>query len=373
MGQPIYRPFRHDDLPGFVALVRANGFPSRSVAGWQWAIYGAPDQADHPVGFVTERDGEIIAFVGMQIRRVTRGDELKLLAGGHNLITLPSGRGYGLRVLKCLLNYADADAVITTNNNALSSRLFPHVGGEAILGEEGRSWCDWTLRPVMRTVGRGMNLLARSDRVYRLFQKREWFGARLKRDWNVPTDRKDIRRMNPADPGDQKLIRLFEQAYRAQYPHRFLPSRSPENYQWRLSDPDFPNRSLMLGAFEGEKLVALAMVTMTKPNYHEPWMAYVTDYVSLPEAEASGLSGRLMKALAEAARHRGAALMRMQPYKSMPKSVRRDSGAHTIKPISYDYTFVKYSDTGDDLRAAFVPGPYDGDMFYALRSPLSGT
>lgn len=356
------------DIPALMVIVRENGFPERSQKGWEWAMFHSPEQGDVAPGLVAVKNGDIVAFMGAQVRWVHRGAEKRRVITGHTFISLAIGRGAGLRVLKRLLKHPSADALLTINNNAVSSPLLARVGLEPVLGDAGRFWCDWPLRPIRRLVGRGMSFLARSERFYRLFQAREWFDRSKAERWMVGGDG-TCRQIYADHPEDIALIEQFAADYATENPDQFLPERTAEAYQWRMSDPDFPDRSLFLGAFEGGRLVSLMMATMCKPNSHEPWVAYLTEYASLLCADEGGQTAKLLAAVGAAAKHRGAAILRIRPSVAMPDSVRAQSGRHVMKSTDYDSSYISYRENGEVLRETFQPGPFDSDLIHALRGP----
>ncbi len=362
------RDFRRSDIPALMSLIRRNGFPNRSIEGWTWALFDNPEQGDAAPGLISLRDGEICAFVGVQMRSYTGKGGAKRIAMGHTLMSNDAGRGRGLIMARRVVNYPGVDAIQTNSSNPKSAPLLTRMGVRPAHGEDGRQYVDWIVRPRLHFIGRVMNYLARSDAMYRAFTQVELFGRKPKSP-GKPIGDPNVRRLDFEDSADRAAFDQFSQALTAARSAAFLPVRSAEVYAWRMADPDLPGRSEVLAFMRDRQIVAVMTTTLTKPNSHEPWISYVTDFAYLPdEADADILAGLINEARRQT-RLRGASLMRFKPSLHLPRELLETCGRYALKAEPHDYCFVNFAEGETDIQANFVSSPYEADLIFALRVP----
>ncbi|MGH1420360.1 MAG: hypothetical protein ACRBEQ_00955 [Hyphomonas sp.] len=369
MSKTETRDFQRSDIPALMTLIRANGFPNRSVEGWTWALFDNPEQGDAAPGLISLKDGEICAFVGVQIRQYSGKAGLKRVAMGHTLMSSESGRGQGLLLARRVIKYRGVDAMQTNSSNPKSAPLLTRMGVTPAHPDEGRQYVDWIVRPGLHFLGRVMNFLARSERVYRAFTRVEMFGRKPKPADQVVRDA-NIKRLDFRDEADCAAFDRFSQALSSANVDVILPVRSANVYAWRLADPDLPRRTEMLAYFNDGRILAVIATTLTKPNAHEPWVSYVTDFASLPDEAGADVQAGLINEARRQTRLRGASLMRFKPSLQLPKAVLQMCGRHVVKTEPHDYCFVNFAAGETDMQANFAASPYEGDLIFALRTPL---
>lgn len=362
------RDFQRSDIPALMTLIRRNGFPSRSIEGWSWSLFDYPEQGDVAPGLISLKDGEICAFVGIQIRLYSGRSGTKRVAMGHTLMTNDAGRGRGLILARRVIKFPDVQASQTNSSNPKSAPLLTRMGVRPAHGADGRQYVDWIVRPRLHFMGRVMNYLARSDAMYRAFTRFELFGRKPKSPNKAVRD-PNVKRIDFKDDSDRAAFDQFSQSLSAAYPDAFLPVRSAQVYAWRMADPDFPGRSEMLAYMKAGQIVAVMTTTLTKPNAHEPWVSYVTDFAYLPDEEDGDVLASLINEARRQTRLRGASLMRFKPSLHLPMGLLEKCGRHALKAEPHDYCFVNFAEGETDMQANFVSSPYEADLIFALRAP----
>lgn len=350
------RPAEPRDIPAIIDMIAHCGFPTRSEAGWAWALFGNPDQGALPPGYVARGgDDTATAFLASLALRLKCGGEQRMAILGHTFITGEGGRGQGLAVLNALLNEERKACELSMSNNPASSDLFHRLNLPPAPDEATQLTLDWPIRSLQHMTGRALNFAARRETAYRLLSRREWFaGARAQLVSPVridPGKAEDAAQLNGA-------IAAIEASHEAR--RRWHVARSLEGFRWRLNDPDAPGRSLLLADPGG----ALVMVTLTKPNRHEPMIAQVTDLDCVSgESGQDMLCGLLAEAYG-AAREAGAALLRLSMPLGFDVARAGEIGPFRLRRSAYHRCFLR-SREGLDVALRL----YMSDLVVALRTP----
>ena len=360
------RTITPDDLPGVMALVAKVDFPWRSEAGWHWALFENPQQGDIPAGFVAEREGSVVAMVGLQARDFILDGAPVKAATGHTFIAGPEGRGSGPRLARRALTYPGLAAVYSLNNNAISAGLYKKLGMTAWKGESARNRLEWPVRPLAMGVGLAFSRLARTDRMYDALSAREWFPPlhmplvdHAKRslqagDW-----------LDPAKPDDARALDAFDVDLRRS--RQAVPVRSAPFYAYLLSDPDAPGRSVVLTARDGSKITGLMLAILSKPNAYEPAGLDIVDLEFASGAPREATMARLIRAARKIARNSGAARLRLIFSDRFASSDLKGTGLRLHRRSSYDPAHALFADQNGKLAEAWAPTGYEGDFHFALR------
>ncbi|RIJ21375.1 GNAT family N-acetyltransferase [Henriciella barbarensis] len=347
-------------------LVEKVDFPWRSQAGWHWALFENPQQGDIPAGFVAERDGRVVAMVGLQARDfILDGTPVKA-ATGHTFIAGQEGRGSGPRLARRALTYPGLAAVYSLNNNASSAGLYKKLGMKAWRGETARSRLEWPVRPLSMGVGVAFSRLARSDRMYDALSAREWFKVRH-------TPLADHARQNlqggdwldPANPDHAHAVADFDFELRST--RQAVPVRSALFYAYQLSDPDAPGRSVVLTTRNGSKISGLMLAILSKPNAYEPAGLDIVDLEVAPGAPRAATIGRLMRSARKIARASGVARLRLIFSDRFATAELKGSGLRLHRRFSYDPAHALFADENGKLAESWIPTGYEGDFHFALR------
>lgn len=361
-----YRDLRPEDIPQITALVKAAGFPRRSEAGWHWAFFENPEQADLPAGYGAFRDGQLVSMIGLQARRFHFGRSSVLAASGHTFISSKSGKGAGFRLAKMALSDDRYAAIYTLNNNALASRLHKRLGLQPWLGAPARKMMEWPVHSVTFAAGRALSRIARNPNAYRRLTSREWFqsGPRaLDRAVTLPPS---VVRLDPSRGRDTELINRFDRALHTS--HYVAPVRAAEVYAYQMNDPDAPGRAALFGFIENDSLAGLMQAVVAKPNAFEPAELQIIDLKHLPDRDGARIIPPLiLTARSMAHRHR---LSRIR----LPLSDRfepvcfQGTGLRYERALSYDAAHAKFARSMEQLQARWVPTGFEGDFFFALRT-----
>lgn len=350
------RPAEPRDIPAIIDMIAHCGFPARSAQGWAWALFGNPDQGALPAGYVARDASDTAsAFLASLALRLKRGSEQRIAVLGHTFITGANGRGQGLAVLNALLSEDRKDCELSMSNNPISSDLFHRLNLPHAKDEAAQLTLDWPIRSLRHAAGRALNFAARRETAYRLLSRREWFtgaSAQLVSPQGLDPER-------PEDEG--RLGGAIEAIEASHEPSgRWHVARSIAGFRWRLGDPDAPGRSLLLADPSG----ALLLVTLTKPNPHEPMIAQVSDLDCVSgEAGQDMLCGLLAEAC-RAAREAGAALLRLSMPLGFDVSRAGSIGPYRLRRSAYHRCFLR---SRGDLD--IVLRLYMSDLVLALRTP----
>lgn len=349
-----------------MSLVAKVDFPWRSEAGWHWALFENPQQGEIPAGFVAEREGSVVAMVGLQARDfILDGTPVKA-ATGHTFIAGPEGRGSGPRLARRVLTYPGLAAVYSLNNNASSAGLYKKLGMTAWKGESARHRLEWPVKPLAMGVGLTFSRLARSDRMYDALSAREWFAAR-----HAPLA--DYARQtlqaggwfDPANPDDARALDAFDAELRTS--RQAVPVRNAAFYAYLSSDPDAPGRSVILTDRDGTKISGLMLAILSKPNAYEPAGLDIVDLEFASDALRAATMARLMRAARKVAKASGAARLRLIFSDRFTAGELKGTGLRLHRRFSYDPAHAQFAEQSGKFAAAWAPTGYEGDFHFALR------
>ena len=360
------RTIQPDDLPQVMDLVAKVDFPHRSKAGWHWALFENPQQGDIPAGFVAERSGEVVSMVGLQARDFSCDGAVIKAATGHTFISSPKGRGSGAQLARRAIGYPGLASVYSLNNNAGSADLYKKLGMSAWLNEAGRGRVDWPVRPLTMAAGLCFSRLARADRFYDALSSREWFNGRTASLSQIAAALlPDEDRLDPDNETNAGLIDSFNASIcRAR---SVAPFRSAAFYAYQMADPDAPGRSALLTARDGNRILGLMQVFLTKPNAFEPAELEITDLEIHPDAPRSRAIGHLVRNARKIARAAGAGRLRLLLSGRFSREDLSQTGYHLKRRYSYDPAHASFGDGMEHFSEAWTPTGFEGDFHFALR------
>lgn len=359
------RKLTPNDVPAIAGLVRAAGFPVRSEAGWQWALFQNPEQADVPAGWGAFRDGQLAAMIGLQARTFNVDGKALKVAGGHTFIASGAGRGAGLSLARKALQTDGLAAVYSLNNNALAGRLHKKIGLDAWLGSAGRQRMEWPVHSATMAAGHVLSRLARSDWWYSVLSQSERFGSGAR---TLPERRPhtpDLVRLDPACADDAKLIDEFGDAIRRS--HRAAPERTAAIYAYQLADPDAPGRIALFGYVRGGQLEGIMQLAVTKPNAFEPAEIDIIDLETRPGCDAMRIVPPLIREARTLARHARLSRLRLPFSDRFEPVCFHGTGARFSRTHAHDPAHAAFSDGMDRLRHNWTPTGFEGDFYFALR------
>ena len=360
------RTIQPNDLPQVMDLVEKVDFPHRSEAGWHWALFENPQQGDIPPGFVSEVDGKVVSIVGMQARDFCCDGERLKAATGHTFISDKNARGTGAPLAHRAITWPGIASLYTLNNNARSAGLYKKLGMGAWLSEAGRSRTEWPVRPLAMAAGLGFSRLARADRFYDALSSREWFNGRSASLRQIAVDLlADEDRLDPDNATDAALIDSFNASIcRAK---SVAPVRTAAFYAYQMADPDAPGRSALLTARDGNRILGLMQVFLTKPNAFEPAELEITDLEVHPDAPRSRTIGHLVRNARKIARAAGAGRLRLLLSGRFSREDLSQTGYHFQRRYSYDPAHASFGDGMEHFSEGWTPTGFEGDFHFALR------
>ncbi|MEM5516607.1 hypothetical protein WNY37_06575 [Henriciella sp. AS95] len=353
------------DIPAIVKLARESGFPARSEAGWHWALFENPEQADLPVGYVAEQDDEIVAMLGTQARGFHFGARRIFAASGHTFISSKNGKGAGFALAKRALNNTDFAAIYTLNNNEIAGRFHKKVGLKAWLGNRGRTRLEWPVKPVSMALGTALSRLARDEKMYaRLSESEKYSGSAraISRLKHMPDH---VVYLDPHIQADASRISAFDERLSRARPA--APVRSPEVFSYQHRDPDAPGRSALLGLLDGDHIECLMQVVITKPNAYEPAELYISDLEVLPGRDGVRVIPPLIRAAKYIARQHGLARLRLPFADRFEALCFNQTGVRFYRQHKYDCAHGRFTKGVEQLEKHWVPTGFEGDYFFALR------
>lgn len=338
------------DLPDIVRLVEACGFPERTVAGWRWVLFENPDQGDIAPGWVFERSGRVAGFLGNFVNRYRDGATDFTIATGHTVVSELTKNGHqaGVSLIRHGINQPGVDAYVTLNNNALSARLIPRLGGSAWLGKAGRTWAEWVFRP---------------DRIARAWlpceADRERFSGVAGGGLDVSGRRGGILFLPLEAVSEEQLAPLMP-------PECFSRRFSAAALRYRLSDPDRAGGMAYVVALSGTRVLALAAVLLTKPTPEGLDHAEISDWAGSPCEEGIAAQAALLRHTVSVARRAGASRLRLHFPDHLPAEALSAAGPHLRRHHGHDPCNLLARHPG---LARWQPLPGDTDYFFAFRIP----
>ncbi len=359
------RKLTPNDVPGIVQLVRSAGFPARSEAGWRWALFGNPEQGDVPPGWAAERDGRLVAMIGLQGRDFRIDGCAIKAASGHTFISGPEGRGAGLSLARRALRTDGVAAAYSLNNNALAGRFHKKIGLEAWLGHSGRTRTEWPVHSATMLAGLAMSRIARGENGYALLSRTEWFRSGAH---SLPHRRPHAPQLVRLDPSRAEHAMMIDDFGRATCrAHRASPVRSAKTYAYQMADPDAPGRVALIGQVSDGVLEGLMQLAVTKPNAFEPSEVEVIDLETRPGLDAARIVPALIREAKTLARHARLSRVRL-PFSDRFEAVCLDgTGARFTRAHGHDPAHAAFRSGMESFRANWTPTGFEGDFFFALR------
>jgi hypothetical protein len=362
------RPFELSDVPAVNTLCDWAWWPQRSAAGWAWLAAGPPDARGStdpgPAGWVCERDGEVVAFLGNFVQRFQYGDEVLRGASGHTFLARPDAKGAGRMLLRALAEQPGRFAIYLFNANAVSAGHYRHYAIDP--------WPETTHRVKYRW---WVDLPgALSERLlWKVSELRGFDGVRARGERYI-TDRLRHGAVTRLQSGvrviaESEVDERFDELWtRLAGDGRLLAARDAASLRWRLADPDLTRRPILLGYEEGGRLTGYLLAYFAKQTEIERPSLDIVDLVATKDSELSAIPA-LVSTLVGNARDLGVVRVRLQTVSpGLDEILHRLPGAQRI--VTHGHCHARFADglpagTAD----AWCATPYDGDYSFCLRPP----
>jgi len=362
------RPFDLNDVPAVNTLCDWAWWPQRSAAGWAWLAAGPPGARDPsdpgPAGWVCERDGKVVAFLGNFVQRFHHGDEILYGASGHTFLARPDAKGAGRMLLRALAEQPGRFAIYLFNANAVSAGHYRHYAIDP--------WPETTHRVKYRW---WVDLPgALSERVlWKVSELRGFEGVRARGERYI-TDRLRHGAVTRLQSGvrvmaETEVDERFDDLWtRLTGDGRLLAARDAASLRWRLADPDLTRRPILLGYEEDGRLTGYLLAYFAKQTEIERPSLDIVDLVATQDSELTAIPA-LVSTLVGNARDLGVVRVRLQTVSpGLDEILCRLPGAQRI--VTHGHCHARFADglpagAADAWRAT----PYDGDYSFCLRPP----
>ncbi|MFC0633868.1 N-acetyltransferase [Brevundimonas balnearis] len=362
------RPFTRADQEAVNALHRSVGWPDRSFGGWRWLEENPARPSDSsPLGWVIDGpDGRPQAFLGAFHQRLKGAAGPASFLNGFSLIVSPHAKGAARPLVRALLDQPGVAFVTTLNANRLSSPIYPRLGFEPVREPVFRLKLSWRLDPVAAVAARALRIAAEAAPA--LFADgREWLASSRLRREDLPTLPAGVKPV--LDLSDDGAYGRFWSALQAR--SELIADRGPEVIRWRLADPDLTRRPILLGAWRGRDLAAVAIALLAKQRPVDPAVLEILDLQAL-QGEAVDAFPRLMAALTAIGRAQGAAKMRLSVVGPGVLDALGPWAERARREGGWGHGFERWADPADPRRALWRPTAFDGDYGFCLRPAPRG-
>lgn len=362
------RPFHLDDAPAINALCDWAWWPQRGDAGWRWLAEGPPGAREGldsgPAGWVCERDGQVVAFLGNFVQRFHFGDEVLRGASGHTFLAHPSAKGAGRLLLRALAEQPGRFGIYLFNANAISSGRYRHYGLDPWPSTTHHVKYSWWVD--LPGVISERLLWKFSD--LRGFEGVRGGGERFISDrlrhGSVTRTRPGVRVLAEGDL-DERFDDLWA---RLQTDGRLLAARDAASLRWRLADPELTRRPVLLAYEAGGRLTGYLLAFFAKQTEIERPSLDIVDLIATRDTEATAIPA-LVQTLVDNTRDLGAVRVRLQTV-----SPRLDEllvgmpGAR--RTLTHGHCHARFAEgLGGEAIDAWHATPFDGDYSFCLRPP----
>ena len=340
-------------------LVSICGFPERSEAGWRWILFENPEQGDEPAGYVFEKNGRIDSIICSYRRMYRNRQAERSQVMAHTFVSGLESPGSGFRLVKHFLAKHGADVANTLNNNALSAPIYPRVGAIAWRGDDGRNFIERPLKWSSLVRSRVYNGLSGGP-LRALVTGWEHLERGVR---GLPTDGQfaAFTVLDPNAPSCAAQLDAFNDAMRSG--DQFQADRSAKIWSYRLRDPDYKNGMCVLGALDGDRLIALLSVSLAKDDEFSASALEIEDMVSLDHGMVSQ-KDMLAAACAIGSKSGAARVRHRMPSAELLSELPE---GWMLRSRSYDNAHIK--SRVEDVPELWQAGPFDSDFFFALRRP----
>ena len=359
------RPFRLDDVPAVNRLCDWAWWPQRSAEGWAWLAAGPPGARDAddpgPAGWVVERDGEVVAFLGNFVQRFQYEDQVLRGASGHTFLARPDAKGAGRLLLRALAEQQGRFAIYLFNANAVSAGHYRHYALDPWPSATHRIKYRWWVD----LPG------ALSERLlWKVSQLRGFDGVRARGERFI-TDRLREGAITRFAPGvaETKIDERFDHLWAGLAAEgRLLAIRDAASLQWRLADPDLTRRPILLGYEAGGRLTGYLLAYFAKQTEIERPSLDIVDLIATRDSERAAIPA-LVSTLVSNARDLGVVRVRMQTVSpGLDDILAHLPGAQRV--VTHGHCHARFADgIPAGAAEAWSATPYDGDYSFCLRPP----
>ncbi|HYE45132.1 MAG TPA: N-acetyltransferase [Caulobacter sp.] len=362
------RPFRLDDAPAVNSLCDWAWWPQRSEAGWAWLAEGPPGARGPedvgPPGWVCEKDGQVVAFLGNFVQRFRYGEEILRGASGHTFLAHPGAKGAGRMLLRAFAEQPGRFAIYLFNANAISATHYRHYAidpwPETTHTVKYRWWVD-----LPAAIGERL--------LWKISELRGFEGVRARGERFI-SDRLRAGEVTRFRPGVRLLAesevdeRFDELWVRMTADGRLLAARDGASLRWRLADPDLTRRPVILGYEQDGRLTGYLLAYFAKQTEIERASLDIVDLVATAETEAVAIPA-LVGTLVSNARDLGVVRVRLQTVSpGLDEILSPLAGAQRI--VTHGHCHARFAEgLPAGALEAWQVTPYDGDYSFCLRPP----
>jgi len=350
------RPLRADDHLPVQALFARQGWPQRSRAGWDWALFDAPERrvTGVPAGWVLESAGGVVGFLGNLPQRLWCQGRPVTAATCTALLVDAAWRGQGGALLRAFSTQTGTRLLYSATANPLSAplyRMYRYQAQAAPGLDEARRWVadggaflGQALQTQAQRLGLGAAWPARLGR-------RPWYRVRRVLGWlgwpaaptaeRSPQPAGQVLRWQPP-PGldmrsaDTPLPGPCGDAWQAWWAQMLVAQpglqadRRPATLAWRLADPDLAERlAVWLLHDAGGRMQGLALARAVTPARPAAPRVEILDWCVLPDAPLPA-QATLLAAVGDWAAHLGLPFMEAKRFTGVARQQLAALGGRVI-------------------------------------------